>query len=386
MTGEGRSISGNGGGKPAVNHDRICTWLGLSEATWPPTHYQLLDLPPGESNRELIEQRVHQRLDALRCYQCTHPEQATEAMNRLAQAMLCLTDPEAKRAYDLELGLKPSPLVVAETRPLPSRPPALPPPLPALPATTETVEQANLATVETVLLTSRDPLAWMYARASTLPLHSTPPPLPALLPSEFPRPEKTRSAPPPVPPPAERIDPVVEAVHSPEARTGLGTLRGILRRDRLTRQLLLAWERLGAFLEDPRRKVKLPEEEVELMTAFQVFNRLLRRFPPLFGSAGQPGHLVGSLAAQDIVPTFRSLQRGQRIALSRDWQAGHKLLTLYRAFLLDEFRLVRQLRSGPRFRRAFNAFLTDQPAVSLLLLGLVVLNVFVWTWLTLPHW
>jgi hypothetical protein len=373
-----------------VNHDLICAWLGLSEAVWPPTHYQLLDLNAGESDVELIEQRVQQRLDALRCYQCTHPEQATEAMNRLAQAMLCLTDPEAKRAYDLELGLVP-PAVhpVVESR-LPPRPPVLPPPLPPLPAS-ETAEQSALVAVETapLLLTSRDPLAWMYARAGSLSLHSTPPPLPSLPPPEFARPEKLKPAPAAAPPApsAERVDPVVEAVRSPEARTGLGTLGGILRRVRLTRQLLLAWERLGEFLVDPRRKLKLPEEEEELATAFRTLSRLLRRFPPLLGSAGQPGHLIGSLAAQDIVPTFRYLQRGQRVALARDWQAGHKLLTLYRAFLLDEFRLVRTLCSSRRFRRAVHTFVTDQrPAVGLLILGLVALNVFFWTWLIWLTW
>ena len=38
--------------------------------------------------------------DRVRRYQLTHPELATEAMNRLAQALCCLTDPVTKRAYD----------------------------------------------------------------------------------------------------------------------------------------------------------------------------------------------------------------------------------------------------------------------------------------------
>ncbi len=72
--------------------DLICEWLGLPAGTWPPDHYRLLGLEPGESDAERIEQRVHERLEAVRHYQMAHPEQATEAMNRLAQAYVCLTD------------------------------------------------------------------------------------------------------------------------------------------------------------------------------------------------------------------------------------------------------------------------------------------------------
>src|SRR5689334_21814106 len=86
-----------------MNYDLICSWLGLPPGEWPPDHYRLLGLEPGEDNAELIEQRVHQRLDSVRCYQMMHPEQATEAMNRLAQAFVCLMEPTAKKAYDAAL-------------------------------------------------------------------------------------------------------------------------------------------------------------------------------------------------------------------------------------------------------------------------------------------
>src|SRR5437763_5577934 len=86
-----------------MSHELICSWLGLPPGEWPPDHYRLLGLEPGESNTELIEQRVHQRLDSVRCYQMMHPEQATEAMNRLAQAFVCLTEPAAKKVYDAAL-------------------------------------------------------------------------------------------------------------------------------------------------------------------------------------------------------------------------------------------------------------------------------------------
>src|SRR5918911_87498 len=119
------------GGRGTMNHELICAWLGIPPDQWPPDHYRLLGLPPGEPDPNLIEQRVHERLDAVRRYQMMHPEQATEAMNRLAQAFVCLTEPASKRLYDDAL--------------LGARPAGAPPPEPE------------------PLLESRDPLAWLYA-------------------------------------------------------------------------------------------------------------------------------------------------------------------------------------------------------------------------------
>ena len=87
----------------SMKPDLICEWLGLPAGTWPPDHYRLLGLEPGESDPERIERSVHERLDTVRRCQMAHPEQATEAMNRLAQAYVCLTDPAGKRAYDAVL-------------------------------------------------------------------------------------------------------------------------------------------------------------------------------------------------------------------------------------------------------------------------------------------
>ena len=81
----------------------IRSWLQLPAGDWPPDHYTLLGLEAGESDVARIEQQVYERMEHVRRYQLTHPEPATEAMNRLAQALVCLTDPAAKRAYDAAL-------------------------------------------------------------------------------------------------------------------------------------------------------------------------------------------------------------------------------------------------------------------------------------------
>src|SRR5208283_912566 len=104
-----------------MNHELITAWLKLPPDLWPPDHYCLLGLLPGEADVGRIEHEVHQRLEVVRRYQLTHPELATEAMNRLAQAFVCLSDARSKRLYDAELlgpqPAAPEPVPVAESAP-----------------------------------------------------------------------------------------------------------------------------------------------------------------------------------------------------------------------------------------------------------------------------
>src|SRR5580704_4876174 len=86
-----------------MNRTLIRKWLEIASDSWPPDHNTVLGLEPGEGDLACIEQRVRERMERARCYQLSHPEEATEAMNRLAQALVCLTDPAAKRDYDSSL-------------------------------------------------------------------------------------------------------------------------------------------------------------------------------------------------------------------------------------------------------------------------------------------
>ena len=90
-----------------MSHQLICSCLQLSPDHWPPDHYTLLGLDPQEVEPARIEHCVQERMERLRRYQLTHAEQVTEGMNRLAQALVCLTDPVARAAYDAKLFRRP---------------------------------------------------------------------------------------------------------------------------------------------------------------------------------------------------------------------------------------------------------------------------------------
>src|SRR5262245_51435634 len=93
-----------------MNSKILCSWLGLPEMQWPPDHFALLGLKPGECDLRQIEKTVQDRMAKLRCYQLSHPEEATEGMNRVAQAFITLTEAAAKSAK------RGSPTVVATAR------------------------------------------------------------------------------------------------------------------------------------------------------------------------------------------------------------------------------------------------------------------------------
>jgi hypothetical protein len=363
-----------------MDHGLICAWLQLPSEEWPPDHYTLLGLKPREDDVGVIEQQVHTRMETVRRYQLLHPEPATEAMNRLAQALVCLTDPAAKKAYDATLfGALPT---------APTPPPA-PPPTPAAsrPAT--------------------DPLAWLFgpwggASGDHVPVA----PAPTITDWEVePPPQRRRSEPETVPVPANSPEATQEIPTLPEhaavevpaafsspaperakrthemarlsdaSRRGLGTKRALYYRIARARQLLWAWEQAGTYLSNPKRNLKRPAQATELIGHMETIRELLRNFPPLLGEAGQPGYLVLSLARQQmIVPTFQTLLPSQREALARDWQAGHDLLTAHRRFLRDELHSLRHRNRWVQAVRSFMAGLSDHSGLVFLALGLVALN------------
>jgi hypothetical protein len=371
----------------------ICQWLGLPAAAWPPDHYTLLGLPRGEADCARIEHHAQERLCRLRCYQITHPEQATEAMNRLAQAMVCLTDVEAKKRYDSSLGLAANgaatcavvapgarPAATA-TAPVPSgNGPAVAPPAPAAPVT--------VVAEETSVLPAVTQLDWS----------ATPPPVRAAAPAE---PASAAEAPAPgstVPPPVKPApappadsstilasvpaDPVLEAARSsPAARRGLGTRRALYERLLATRELVRLWDQAGRYVGKPKRRLARAAEESDLTRRLTRIDQHLLDFPPLLGQAGQPGYRLVMLAREEQVPeAFKRLSPEEREALALDWKTSRSVLATHLRFVRQRVRSLRRLSWCGKLLRPVDAWVNEHQRLVLgIVLALMVVGLFFFT-------
>jgi len=327
--------------RQTVDPSIICTWLGVAPGSWPPDHYTLLGLTHAEQDVAEIERQVQQRLELVRRYQLLHPEAATEAMNRIAQAFVCLCDPQGRRIYDQTLfgDVPPCPVSVG---------PSTPTPLPVVleqPPVEPEVDPAFLALVE------EEMRATDTAETAALQTVASP-----AVPAD--------AAPPAKPVPPEQAP----------SRRGLGTRRAAYREIVHTRALLQLWERAGRYLGPGKKRLSRPSEARALIEALTSLRKQLPHVPKVIGDAGLPGYLVVTLARQQaIVPTFQTLLGSQREALARDWAAGRKALLEHQSFLRCESRALRRQTPTQGLVRAFRAFLNDHPAGWLIFLGILAL-------------
>jgi hypothetical protein len=382
-----------------MNHDLICTWLGLPFTNWPPDHYHLLGLEPGETDTARIEQQVHQRLEGVRRYQLTHPDLVTEAMNRLAQAFVCLTDPAAKRAYDTTLfgtaaGSQTSPAAVAieespeplawlhnaseELVPIESEPDGTDEEQHSWEAATLPETQPAASRLPQVPLLPAEPAESPAGNGKSFPLVAIARPMPAddpAVPPEIVIPDGPPGGMETPAPEPEKADTLAAEASAPLARRGLGTKRGLYRRIARTRKLLQAWEEVGKYLAQPQRRVVRPAEATDLIRQLARIRSLLRSFPAVLGEAGQPGYLVVALARQETpVPTFQTLLPSQRVTLAQHWEVGYKLLAAHRQFLRQEIRKLRRRGRVYRSARAIGHFLVEYPEYVLFALALLALT------------
>ncbi|QEL18457.1 hypothetical protein [Limnoglobus roseus] len=80
-----------------MNTDLLRTWLTLPPGPWPPDDRTILGLTAGPLATLDVEQCALAQMEKLRPHQLVHPDLVTEGMNRLAQALITLTE-EANRA------------------------------------------------------------------------------------------------------------------------------------------------------------------------------------------------------------------------------------------------------------------------------------------------
>lgn len=293
----------------------LCTWLALPTKAWPPDHYTLLGLKAEDADLPRIERQVQARMAKLRCYQLSHPEEATEGMNRLAQAFISLTEAASKNACPA---------------PAPPRNGAAPP---AKAAGKETVRIRPKPTGDTAVLdqTKSD---WRLA----------PPPVRGA-------PAAKASAAPEVDEQAALIRDL--ACSSSEARTGLGTLPALIERIDQTRLLLTAWQRLGGYLQQKK-------DGGDLTRLLATIRDVTDVYPAFVGHPGKPGYRVVALAR--LAMTFDMLQSmgtAQREDLLRDWDTGHKILLEHRRFLRQQFKSMRQHGTMALAMRAVRTLIND---------------------------
>lgn len=80
-------------------------WLGIPEGPRPPDHYQLLRLVEFEDSADKIRANYKKLNAHVRRYATgQYLDESQALLNELAKAMLCLTDAERKREYDLGMG------------------------------------------------------------------------------------------------------------------------------------------------------------------------------------------------------------------------------------------------------------------------------------------
>jgi hypothetical protein len=300
----------------------ICSALGVRPDQWPPDHYAILGLPPGDVGAADVEGRVLDRMERLRRYQLAHPDAVTDAMNRLAQALVCLSDPAAKAAYDA--GRRPIPVAapqpIVEEEVSPPRPYPLAPPEPVA--------------VAPVVRVPRRPAPRVPRRPWSEPTQAR-------------RPGHTEGDP----------------------------RRRLYHRLGATRRLLAAWRDVGDFVAGQPR-LREPGVAIEFVSALlELRERLAAEDAPPVGLPGQPGALVAALARQPLpLTTYRQFLPEQRTALATDWQAGEaRLAEMYR----EMARAVRRhRRSAPRraVRAAARALVTDRLDLTLFVLGLAALG------------
>jgi hypothetical protein len=355
----------------------LCRWLKLPSDQWPPDHYTLLGLPRGAADMVQIETQAHDRMKLVRCYQISHPELATEAMNRLAEAFACLSDASAKQSYDAELGIVAPPASSAEasgrdatrladdtvteglpmvmvwngaappvriadpaTQPPPVRAaePALPPPAPAATAATATGVTA-----------------------------------PALADSGEQLPNGA---------PAEPIDPVVAA-----AKKSWRPLKGMLGRSalnqrlHLTRALTRAWLRLARYLSSEKRPLRVNEQR-DFLRSLARIDYLRDELPMLVGEPGHPGYRVAILARDEKpAQAFRDMGEDERQLLAQDWKTTSTILHAHIEFLEKELRRLHQENILVRWTRPVRGFLYERAGWVLAFLVSVAAAVGLWAWL-----
>lgn len=107
----------------AEQFDPYRKWLGIPSQDQAPNHYQLLGIPIGENDPDVIENAANRQMAHVRTFQAgKHSKVSQQILNELSSAKRVLLTADKKSAYDAQLAVQQQ----TSTTSLP-RPPAMPP-------------------------------------------------------------------------------------------------------------------------------------------------------------------------------------------------------------------------------------------------------------------
>jgi hypothetical protein len=293
-----------------MDNDLLCTWLKLPAGCWPPDHYALLGLTPGERDARAIEARVHERMEILRRYQLANPDLATEAMNRLAQAMICLSDDRSRETYHAQ-----------------HFPQLLPPPASPDPLSVPAAPEANRAP----------------APQAIQPSAAAPTSAPALV--QTPADTKVHT----------RRDLYYRIARTRQIEHSWAQIGNYLENPRRR-------------LTGPSEAVDLIQHMQALPRLIASFPF---RFGQA-GAPGYL--VLALARQQLIVPTLQTLLPSQRVALARDWENGRAFLTEQKAQLREQIDIHRRRSGWDHLVRLTRSILNNHPGLAVLTATLVALN------------
>jgi hypothetical protein len=316
-----------------MNQDILCNWLDLPKTAWPPDPWTLLGLPRGEQNLSAIEDRVQDRMTKLRHYQLSYPEEATEGMNRLAEAFITLTQACNKAA--VVTAKLPQPVVISKD---------------------------ETAVIERTKLDWRDAPPPVRQEAASSPevlledamIDDVPISLPFVAPAKMQR---------------RQIDPILAcelAQESDEATSEVGTIEAVIERVDVTRRLLHAWEKVGKCIKAISKKTT-PKESETFAKRLQTIADIMQAYPAFLGHPGKPGYRVVVQARLKMpLSIVRAMTAEQREELLVDWQDGFQVLVMHRKYLRKLFKSMRRRSTVGLVLHAVRAFLNDHPRLTLI--------------------
>lgn len=104
----------------AESFDALHQWLGIPPDEQPPNYYRLLGLSPFENDPNVIAHAADRQMAHVRTFQQgPRGKESQVVLNALAQARVCLLQPEKKARYDERLRARPSDRSLAVSPPLP---------------------------------------------------------------------------------------------------------------------------------------------------------------------------------------------------------------------------------------------------------------------------